>query len=456
MEHFRGNTGSVLKQANLYRRLAWDIFLYILLAFIGWLSLFSIEYTHTQDVWAELFRFDKHYARQFWWIIVSLVLGVVILNIRSVFITSSAAVLYFLGLIIMVVTVFWGSYGRGSQSWMSVGGVRMQFAELMVVLTVLYLSCYVSEANFNIQKNKYRIYALLIFLCPFVLTILQKEMGVSLVFCVLAIVLYREGIPSYFIYIPLCLLCILVFSVMFDRLSFAIGLGMLGVLIAVIWGKFWLKNKFFAFLFLASVAVTILLHMYVVPWGMKTFLQPYQVKRIYNTFGMSNAVLKSEQDVLKGAENPITSGSVSKDNYNVFQSVIAIGSGGFSGKGLWANTQTRLNFVPEQSTDFIFCAYAESWGFLGSLFLLGIFALVLLRILSSAEQQCHLPQVRAYAYGCVAVLGFHVVVNMSMSMGICPVVGIPLPFVSYGGSSFIAFSILYFIWLRLQADSKSY
>lgn len=444
------NKVSILKQENVRKRLLVDFLIFIALAFLGWVSIFSAEYVQDQNVGAELFALKKSYSRQLLWIICALIAGIIILNVQSSLLVSIAPLLYMAGLGIMIIIIFFGTYTRGSNSWISVGGIQFQFAELMVLITILFLSKYVSNLDFMIDKQKYRFMAMAIFVVPFLLTVAQRELGLGLVFLPLIFVLYREGLPVYFILIPLYFIVVGILSIAVSWQNFSIAMGVLLPLVFLIFRKFFWRNKMVALMVLLLFAFTIFLQVFLIPWSMKKLLHTYQINRIYSTFQMSTPVNHfTEADLINNFESPKHKND---DNYNVFQSIVAIGSGGFFGKGFLKNTQTRLNFVPERSTDFIFCSYAESFGFLGTIVLLGLFLLLIIRMLNYAENQRNI-QLRAYTYGFVAVLTFHLVVNIGMTVGLFPVIGIPLPFISYGGSSFLTFSMMYFLLLRLQTGS---
>lgn len=446
------NKGSVLKQENVKKRLLVDILIFIALAFLGWVSIFSAEYVQDQNVGAELLAFKKNYSKQLLWIVCALILGIIILNVQSSLFVSISPMLYLVGLAVMVITIFFGSYTRGSHSWISVGGIQFQFAELMVLITILFLSKYVSNLDFVIDKRKYRFMALAIFILPFLLTVAQRELGLGLVFLPLILVLYREGLPLYFLLIPVYLMVVGVLSIAVSWQNFLIAIGILLPIILWIFRKSIWRSKGMLLMVILLFAFTVFLQNFLIPWGMKKLLHPYQINRIYSTFQMSAPVDRfTEANLI----NDLSGGSKHKndDNYNVFQSIVAIGSGGIFGKGFLKNTQTRLNFVPERCTDFIFCSYAESFGFMGTIVLLGLFLLLIMRMLSYAENQRNI-QLRAYTYGFVAVLTFHIIVNLGMTVGLLPVIGIPLPFISYGGSSFLTFSMMYFLLLRLQTGSS--
>lgn len=436
---------SQLKQENRRKKLFFGLSLYLILCAISFFSIFSIEYHSDQAIGSELLLLKKNYAKQLLWISISIGIGIIILSVKNLNISITAMALYYIGISIMIITIFIGSYNRGSHSWIKVGGMHIQFAEIMIFITLLYLSKYISNIDFNIHKKQYRIRAIAIFLLPFLITVAQKELGLGLVFLSLIFVLYREGLPGYFILIPFYLLLIGVLSITLSAQYFMIGISAVIIGIYLFFRRHLHKNKLIFLSIFIIAGISIFLQSYLLPWCVQRTLKPYQINRIYNAFNFSEKMLTFEEADAK--KQP--------DNYNVFQSIIAIGSGGWSGKGFLKNTQTRLNFVPEQATDFIFCSYAESFGFLGVLLLLACYIIMIIRMLHFAEAQRN-TQIRAYTYGFIAILAFHITINLGMTVGLLPVIGIPLPFVSYGGASFITFSIMYFFYLQFSLYQSHY
>jgi rod shape determining protein RodA len=287
-------------------------------------------------------------------------------------------------------------------------------------------------------------------LIPAILTIMQSETGLALVYFSFFLVMYREGLPSAFLSIGFSLAVLVVLTLLVDQDILAVGLTLLAGFVVFLFKRQISRRKSLFFVVFAIWAFCVGVQRFAVPYFFNHVLKPYQVERIYSTVGKDfqvDAKTISEED-LKKIEEKKKAG-----NYNVKQSKIAIGSGGFFGKGLLKGTQTRYDFVPEQRTDFIFCTIGEGYGFMGSLLLLGLYLFMIFRVIRIAERQ-RSSFSRCYAYGVASVLFFHVFINIGMTIGIVPVIGIPLPFMSYGGTAQITFTVLLFILIRLDADRQ--
>jgi rod shape determining protein RodA len=289
-----------------------------------------------------------------------------------------------------------------------------------------------------------------IVLVPAVLTILQSETGLALVYFSFFLVMYREGLPSFILVIGFSVAVLVILTLLIDQNILAILLTVSAALFIYASRRQIKRSKSILTYTIMIWAVCVGIQRFAVPHFFNNVLKPYQVQRIYATVGKDFQVdteNMSEEDIKK-MEDKKKAG-----NYNVKQSKIAIGSGGFWGKGLMKGTQTRYDFVPEQRTDFIFCTIGEGFGFFGSIVLLGLYLFLLFRIVRIAERQRSTFS-RAYAYGVASVFFFHVFINIGMTIGIVPVIGIPLPFMSYGGTALITFTVLLFILIRLDADRQ--
>jgi rod shape determining protein RodA len=288
------------------------------------------------------------------------------------------------------------------------------------------------------------------------LCILQKETGLALVYFSFFLVMFREGLPSSVLIIGFSFSVLVVATLLLEPNMLALILTGIALLAIYILRKQIKRSKPILLLIVSTWFVCVGIQRFVVPFVFDHVFQPYQVQRIYALIGKdyipkdraTEATLENEIQVSGGKKN-----NASNNNYNVKQSKIAIGSGGLIGKGLLKGTQTRYDFVPEQRTDFIFCTIGEGFGFVGSILFLGIYMLLLMRIVSIAERQRSVFS-RCYAYGVASVFFFHIVINVCMTIGLAPVIGIPLPFVSYGGTSLMTFSIMLFILVRLDADRQ--
>ncbi|HKP31555.1 MAG TPA: rod shape-determining protein RodA, partial [Chitinophagaceae bacterium] len=327
---------------------------------------------------------------------------------------------------------------------------QLQPAELCKVFVNLALAKYLSRVDTNFSKPRAQLIAAGIALAPAFLAILQSETGLALVYLSFFIVMFREGLPAGYLIGGFSVAVLVVATLLVERYTLSIILSAVALLaVYFLWRQIKRRRRvLFYIVLLWGISVGAVL--VAVPYVFNNVLKPYQTKRIYATIGKEYI----PKDASALAE--IQQQSMSKDaagDYNVRQSKIAIGSGGFFGKGLLKGTQTRYDFVPEQRTDFIFCTIGEGFGFFGSVVFLGIYLVLLLRIVTIAERQRSVFS-RCYAYGVASVIFFHIAINICMTVGLAPVIGIPLPFVSYGGTSLLTFSIMLFILIRLDADRQ--
>lgn len=419
------------------------LMLYILLVLIGLLAVFSVEH-RTTDV--SIFLANKNYSKQFMWFGYSLFVGMLILLTDSKFFSSTAFLGYATGMLLLILTLFIGVDVKGSRSWISLGSIRMQPGELCKIFTSLAMAKFLSMPETNFKTLKDRLIGLLISLGPAIIILAQNETGLALVYFCFILVMYREGLPSAVLIVGFSLIALGLSSLLIDRTVLLIAISVLTIAIGYATRRFLYKRNDAKFLLIGSWAFCILFSQLAVPMAFKHVLKRHQIDRIYSMLGKEVPLefIGEEQGELDEKK-----GNASE--YNVLQSKIAIGSGGLVGKGFLNGTSTKNQFVPEQNTDFIFCAIGEQFGFLGSAILVGLYLSLMLRILYAAERQ-RSPFTRVYAYSVASILFFHFAVNISMTIGLAPVIGITLPFLSYGGSSLLTFSILIFILLRLDAD----
>jgi rod shape determining protein RodA len=284
------------------------------------------------------------------------------------------------------------------------------------------------------------------------MSIMQSETGLALVYFSFFIVMYREGLPATILVVGFSLAALVVATLLVDKNILAIILSVIAALVVFL---MWRQIKRDRMLLVGIVIIWVVcvgIQRFGVPLLFQKVFQPYQVERIFSTIGkeVPEEYMKIEERRKLEVEK---TRSKSGDDYNVRQSKIAIGSGGIAGKGLLKSTQTRYDFVPEQRTDFIFCTIGEGFGFIGTALVLAIYLLLLFRIVAVAERQRSVFS-RCYAYGVVSVFFFHIVINICMTIGLAPVIGIPLPFISYGGTSLLTFTVLLFILIRLDADRQ--
>ncbi len=422
------------------------LLLYIMLVTIGVLAIFSVEHRTTDT---SLIMMNKSYMRQVIWLGYSLFVGFIIILTDSKFFSSFAFLLYTICIAVLIITIFAGVDVKGSRSWLGVGSFRFQPGEVAKIFTSLALAKFLSLNETNFKKLKNRFIGAAIALTPAVLILLQKETGLALVYFTFFLVMYREGLPNAILLIGFGAVALVLTTLLIDRTTLAIILTGLTLLIGYI-VRNTLKRKIGARIILISAwMVSIIFSQIAVPFVFKNVLQKHQIERIYSMIGIE-VPNEYNKTFAPGDEKKEKTNS---SEYNVLQSKIAIGSGGMFGKGYLNGTSTKNQFVPEQNTDFIFCAVGEQFGFVGSAILIIIYISLMLRIIHLGERQ-RSDFTRIYAYCVACILFFHFAVNISMTIGLAPVIGITLPFISYGGSSLLSFSILIFILVRLDADRQ--
>jgi len=423
---------------------------YYLLLIIGFIAIFSVEYRFDDPFWKSLLELKKNYSRQLLFVIISSFLALFILLIDSKFFTAMANLMYLAGIVLMLLTFVIGKDISGSRSWISLGGgFNLQPAELCKVFTSLALAKYLSRQETNFTLFKSQLIAFAITLGPAILSIAQKETGLALVYFSFFLVLYREGLPAIYLVAGFSMLLLFVTAIVMPLAAYLVMILILLLITSyILWRK--IKRNFSLLVYLLIICSLCVGFKYVVDYVVfDKILKPYQAERVLNMFGKSYTP-KDPKRIAQLAKEQ-ASGKKRDYSYNVRQSKIAIGSGGFLGKGFLKGVTTQGEFVPEQHTDFIFTAVAESFGFWGSALLIGLYFFLLMRMIKIAERQRSTFS-RVYAYSVVSILFFHVFINICMTIGLMPVIGITLPFLSYGGSSLITFTTLVFILLRLDAD----
>ncbi len=425
------------------------IWLYLALVAIGLLSIFSVTYREGENIVQSFIGFKTDYSKQFYFFIGSVVLGLFILLTDSKFFTATANIWYAVGIFMLLLVFPFHTEVKGTESIIRLGGFNLQPAELCKVFVNLALAKYLSRVETDFTTPRSHLIASAIILAPAAITIAQKETGLALVFFAFFLVMFREGFPAGYLIIGFSVGVLVVATLLVDKFILAMVLSAIAVTMIYLMRK-QIKRKRRLLLSVAVIwGLSIITIVFVVPFLFTKVLQKHQVERIFSLIGKENPYARL--NTVEGEEPVVTS---RKDvDYNVRQSKIAIGSGGFSGKGLLKGTQTRFDFVPEQRTDFIFCTIGEGFGFLGSFVVLGIYLFLLLRIVNIAERQRSVFS-RCYAYGVASVFFFHITINICMTIGLAPVIGIPLPFISYGGTSLLTFSTMLFILIRLDADRQ--
>jgi rod shape determining protein RodA len=457
------------------------IVMFILLIVMGWINIYAAVYNEEHSGIIDL---SQRYGKQFIWIVASLVLAVFIVIIDNRFYFFFSWIIYGACMLLLVLVLIFGKEINGARSWFEFGGLSLQPSEMAKFGTALALASYLNSKRQDLTRLSVIIPATAILLFPAFLTILQPDMGSAIVYFSLFIVLFREGMSPYIfvsgllmlvlffltlltnnLYLTIILIFIAVVLVWFATRKWKLVLIGTGVFIIIVAGLYSLDHYViksignevvifislilsgvvYAFYFYNKRAVSLLiiylflvgsiLYVNSVDYAFNNFLKPHQKERV---------------DILLGFKSDLHG-----TGYNVNQSIISIGSGGFTGKGFLQGTQTKFKFVPKQSSDFIFCTVGEEWGFLGSGIVIGIYLFLLLRLIKLAERQ-RSDFSRIYGYCVVSILFTHIFLNIGMAIGLVPVIGIPLPFLSYGGSSLWGFTILLFIFLRLDASRTEY
>lgn len=428
------------------------LWLYFALVTIGWVAIFSVEYRSGDNAMQKILSFNTNYAKQLFFIGLSLVVGVFVLLTDSKFFTATANLFYAFGIVTLLLVFPFHSHIKGTNSIIKLGAFNFQPAEICKLFVALALAKYLSRLETNFNKTNSHLVAFAITLTPSILAIFQNETGLALVYFSFFIVMYREGLPAWYLVLGFSLIVLVVATLLVDKNILAIILTAVAAFVIYLLYSRFKRYRRYTFLVVGIWLLAVSIQRFAVPYVFDHVMQPYQVKRIYAAIG-KDYIPKDAQQLKELQEKEKGKKGKDESDYNVKQSKIAIGSGGLMGKGFLKGLQTQGDFVPEQHTDFIFTAWAESFGFWGSFLLLGIYLFLLLRIVNIAERQRSAFS-RVYAYSVASIIFFHVMVNICMTVGLAPVIGIPLPMLSYGGSSLLTFTILIFILLRLDADRQ--
>ena len=445
------------EQVVISKGIDWiTVWLYIIFVCIGLLCIFSVELKPEDNLMESIAGLQKNYARQLLFIGISAVIAVFILLTDSKFFTATANIGYALGIVLMTLTFFAGKDINGSRSWIPLGFFNLQPVETCKIFTSLALAKYLSRPETNFENPRSQLIAAAISLTPAVFSILQNETGLALVYFAFLIPMYREGLPAVYLIVGFSLGILVVATILVEKNTLALILTGIAIFSIYFLRRNIRRDTGVLVLIVALWMVCVSIQRFAVPYLFENVLQRYQVERIMSTFGV-DYVPESEKAELTAEERKLQEKQKekkkAKENYNVKQSKIAIGSGGVWGKGFLKGTQTQGDFVPEQHTDFIFTSVGENFGFWGSSLVIILYVLFLLRIVFLAERQRSTFS-RVYAYSVAAILFFHVSINICMTIGLAPVIGITLPLLSYGGSSLLTFTILIFILIRLDADRQ--
>lgn len=437
--------------SSISKGIDWSlVWIYLALVLIGLSAIFAATYQEGDPVLQSFVAFKTDYSKQFYFFGIALIVGFFILLTDSKFFPATANIWYAIGIVLLILVFPFHSRIKGTESIIRIGAFNFQPAEFCKVFVALALAKYLSRPETNFTQPRSQMVAATLAIVPAAMAILQSETGLALVYFSFFLMMYREGLPSIIPTAGISLAILIIASILVPPNILAIVLSAIALLLLYSLRRQIRRRRqiFTSILLVWAIAVGI--QRFAVPFIFEKILQRHQVERIYNLFGKDNPY-DPQQSRMAAAEarRKTESGS----SYNVRQSKIAIGSGGFWGKGLFSATQTRYDFVPEQRTDFIFCTVGEGFGFLGSMILMGLYLMLLLKMISIAERQRSVFS-RVYAYGVLSVFFFHIVVNVSMTIGLAPVIGIPLPFISYGGTSLLTFTMLLAILIRLDADRQ--
>src|SRR6185312_12961543 len=432
-------------QAVISKGIDWvTILFYIILVCIGILCIFSVEYHNNENILQNIIGLKKNYSRQILFLGISVVIAVVILLTDSKFFTATANLSFVLGILLMMATFVLGKDINGSKSWIPLGFFNLQPVETCKIFTALALAKYLSRPETNFKNTKSQLVAAAIALTPAAFSLLQNETGLALVYFAFLIPMYREGLPPVYLIIGFSFAILVIATILVEKNTLALILTVIAIGSIYFLRKQIKRDKGVLVIVLGLWGLCVGIQRFAVPYIFKHVLHEYQVERIMNTFGVDYVpdaeTAKLNKDDL-AEQTKIKKDSKAKENYNVKQSKIAIGSGGLWGKGFLKGTQTQGDFVPEQHTDFIFTSVGENFGFWGSSLVIILYLLFMLRIIFLAERQRSTFS-RVYAYSVAAIIFFHVSINICMTIGLAPVIGITLPLLSYGGSSLLTFTIL--------------
>ena len=415
------------------RKLDWiSIIIYMLLVAIGWINIYSATYPGDG---AALFDMSSLYGKQLLFIGVSLLLAVILVSIEAKFYERFAGVIYLISILSLLGLFLFGKNVNGATSWYAIGGMTLQPSEFAKAATALALAKYLSDIQTNITDTKDLLKAIGIMVLPALIIIPQPDPGSALVYASLFFVLHREGVSPLYLYLGFFAVILFALTLIYGPIWIILGMStMLGFLYYFMNRK----KKRIKLIQLAAILMVTALFSYSVNFIFENIFE----QRHRDRFSLW---LRLEDDPAKLDEIRKTIG------YNTYQSEAAIGSGGLSGKGFLEGTRTKGDFVPEQHTDYIFSTVGEEWGFIGSATVVMLFSLLILRLIYLAERQKSSFS-RMYGYGVAAILFFHFAINIGMVIGLLPTIGIPLPFFSYGGSGLLGFTLLLFIFLKLDAN----
>ncbi|MBT7653509.1 MAG: rod shape-determining protein RodA [Flavobacteriaceae bacterium] len=415
---------------KIFFRLDWlSILLYLLLVSFGLVNIYSSSFSNTTILFWDL---DSLVGKQFWIFIACLVILPLVLAVKSNFFEHLTYIFYGISIFSLLGLFIFGQTISGATSWYSLGSFSLQPSEFAKITTAMVVALNLSSFQNDLKKNTHLLKIILFVSLPMFLIILQPDAGSALVFMGIFFVLIREGLNLKFLFLAMGLSLIFIFTLLFSPLNLSLVMGFIFFIIYNLIKRRYPKTKKSPFILTLIIGI----------------LFSFSVSFIFNTVFEQRH--RDRFNIILGLE--IDSRGI---GYNINQSKIAIGSGGFSGKGFLNGSQTKGNFVPEQETDYIFSIVGEEWGFLGSVTLILLFVILIFRIIHKAERHTS-SYARIFSYTFASMLFVHFFVNIGMTLGLVPTVGIPLPFISYGGSNLLAFSLMLFIYLNFDANRLDY
>ena len=425
---------------NIFQDIDWVmVLIYLTLISFGWISIYAATFDEQHRAILDM---TQNHGKQMIWMGLGLIIAMNLLLLDHQFFETFAYVIYGLSIFLLLAVLFVGSEIKGAQSWFVLGPISFQPSELAKYGTALALAKYLKENGHKFKEFKIKLYSIGIIFLPAVFIMLQPDVGSMLVFAALLIVLYRQGLSGWIFILGFTAVFLFVIALFMKQVSWSLteetlvqGSSIFYIFLTMVAGGIYYllrKSKGSLLTILGSYIAAIAYYLSV-DFVFDNVLKPHHQNRINELLGI--------------VSDPLGAG------YNVHQSKIAIGSGGFNGKGFLQGTQTKFHFVPEQSTDFIFCTVGEEWGFLGSLVLVSLFIFLMSRIIWLAEKQ-RSAFTRIYGYAVASILFIHFTINIGMAIGLAPVIGIPLPFFSYGGSSLWTFTVLLFTFIKLDSERK--
>lgn len=466
------------KRNNVWANIDWiTVSIYLAMMFIGWINIYAAVYNEEHK---SIFDFSQVYGKQLIWIAAAIFIAVLMLNTDSKFFVTFSFPIYIFFILVLLSVLVIGSEIKGAKSWIQIGNFSIQPSEFMKMATSLAIARYISSYNFKMHSWKSLLTLAGIIFVPVGLIFLQNDTGSAIVFGVFLLVLYREGLNGIVLFFSFLIAVVFIFTMVLDPfvtiliLTIAaflinylirkktkrnlIGIGVFTAIFCILWFINYLIQATvdpLYFIFVAAIISSVLFFLWAMMLrksGLAILIGIYFGTVLFTVsvdYVFHNIMEQHQRDrinELLGIQSDLLGAG-----YNVNQSKIAIGSGGFFGKGFLQGTQTKFDFVPEQSTDFIFCTVGEEWGFLGTVTVVGLFMGLLMRIIYLAERN-RSKFSRVYGYCVATILFFHFAVNVGMTIGLAPVIGIPLPFFSYGGSSLWSFTLLLFVFVRLDAS----